>query len=137
MYQVSAAYIAAIESGAVQHIHGTLTDVNGDTLTLNDNSMVGNPSIDLRCVEDEEVFMIGQMYTGELSMTLNVPYLRRDEIIGGEVRLWFSVDGAADEVPLGVFDVTSAERESGSRLTVKAVDHISRLDSELKTTTLV
>ena len=131
MYQVSAAYIAAIESGAVQHIHGTLTDVNGDTLTLDDSTMVGNPSIDLRCVEDEEVFMIGQMYTGELSMILNVPYLRRDEIIGGEVRLWFSVDGAADEVPLGVFDVTSAERESGSRLTVKAVDHISRLDAEL------
>lgn len=131
MYQVSAAYIAAIESGAVQHIHGTLTDVNGDTLTLDDSTMVGNPSIDLRCVEDEEVFMIGQMYTGELSMILNVPYLRRDEIIGGEVRMWFSVDGAADEVPLGVFDVTSAERESGSRLTVKAVDHISRLDSEL------
>ena len=136
MYQISQEYIEALESGAVQHIRGILTDVYGAETVLDDDTMVGNPSIDLRCVEDEEVFMVGQMYTGELSIILNVPSLRRDELLGGEIKLWFSVEGAEDEVPLGVFDISSAERETGGRLTIKALDHINRLDAAIDDSTV-
>lgn len=127
MYPVSEEYKTAIERGDIQRIWGKLVDVYGRETALDDSNMVGLPAIDRRCVEDEEVFMVGQLYTGELSLELRLEGIRRDELIGGEVRLWFGVGAAADEVPLGVWDISSAERENADILSIKALDHINRL----------
>ena len=132
MYEVSQGFRTAMEAGATQHIKGVLTLTSGVEITLNDDTILGEPDIESQCVENREVFNFGGLYAGKLSITL-ILSLHTDVVVGGIISLDFSVEGyqsGANEewVPLGVWDVKKADRQNENILSVEAMDRIDRLN---------
>lgn len=133
MYTVTQAYRSAIDSGAVQHIRGTLTLASGDEVDITD-LIQGSPKTDSKCVENDNQFMFGQMYVGSVELILLMDADVSD-FQGAEISLDFGVDITGEEepewVPLGVWDVTSAERTAVTstvgKWNVKGMDHLNRL----------
>lgn len=122
------AYRSALASGAAQHLNAVIKDKDGSE--LHNYTIVDTPSIDSRCIEDEEVYNIGGMYVGELDLRIQNSTMRSAVLIGGEVQLTFSVDiDGSDpiEVPLGVWDIVDAKRESYDFIKIKGNDHMGRL----------
>lgn len=116
----------------MQHIRGVLTLLTGQEIVLDDTNMIGDPVTESQCVEDQETFMFGQLYAGKLSLTLGME-ISRDLVIGGEISLEFSVGDTDEWVPLGVWDVSAAERQSEERLAVTGMDRIDRLNVAMDT----
>lgn len=116
----------------MQHIRGVLTLLTGQEIVLDDTNMIGDPTTESQCVEDQEVFNFGGLYAGKLTINLNLTE-KPDLVVGGTVELSFSVEGfqsGANEewVPLGVWDVKRADRVSENCLAVEAMDRIDRLN---------
>lgn len=128
MFQTTAAYRQAIAGFAVQHLTGTLTLASGTVIVLDDNTLGGTPKYEKRCTEDEDVFMFGQLYTGTLELELLSATVSEYELVGAEVSLIFSVDGAEDEIPLGVWTVSQPERRNANSVRLRCVDCVSKLD---------
>lgn len=128
---VSAQFRQKILSGAVQQIRGTLTLIDGsEPIVLDDTNLIGSPEIEMQCTEDADSFGFGELYTGSLSLTLNLPSLMREQLRGGEITLENGVD---DEfVPLGRWTITDPQRDSAGRLKVTALDCVSKLDVPIK-----
>ena len=133
MYEVSQAFRTAMESGAVQHISGTLTLLSGQTITLDDSNLIGEPVFESQCVEDQEVFAFGQVYAGKLTIDLRDIGQSENNILGGSISLKFSVEGftsgnSEEWVPLGVWDIKEADKVTGQRISITAMDRIDRLN---------
>lgn len=128
MYHTTESYRQAIESFAPQHITGRIVLADGREIVLDDTTLGGSPRYEKRCTEDEEIFMYGQMYTGTLELELLSATVSEYELYGAEVSLTFTVDGAEDEIPLGVWTVSQPERRDANSVQLKCVDCISRLD---------
>jgi hypothetical protein len=124
-----AAFRAALAAEAKQHISGRIFDASGTELTVDDNTIVGTPTIDSRCIADEEVFNFGEMYIGELNIRIKNDEARAVELVGGEVRLSFGVDTTMGRItiPLGVWDIAEARRDNVHFLSITGHDHMARL----------
>ena len=130
MYQVSESFQKAIESGKIQHIRGSVTDITGTVTELDDSNLLGAPRYDKQCVENPEVFNFGEMYVGTAEVTVRMPGVLTNRFRGGELRLEFGVDISESEIewiPLGVWDITNPKRETGDRIVLRCSDHMNRL----------
>lgn len=134
MYQfesaaAEAAFNAALDAEAVQHISGRIFDVNNAELIVDDDTITGTPTIDSRCIANEDVFNFAEMYIGELDITIRNDSIRAAELIGGEVRLSFGIDTTIGRVtiPLGIWDIVDAERSDAHFIKITGHDHMSRL----------
>lgn len=141
MYPVSQAYLAAIDSEAIQHLRGTLILADGTETVLADERVFGTPHIDQKCVESDDTFMFGQMYVGTLDIVLNdIAYGSSGAFNGAQITLDFGVQTGADTVewiPLGIWDITSAERLVGDhRWQIKAADRLNRLRTAVDDSTV-
>lgn len=138
MYQFSsdeqkAAFQAALANEAQQHISGRLFSANGTEIPTNSYTIVDTPTIDSRCLENEEIFNIAEMYVGELSMRIENSSIRAVSLIGGEVRLSFGVTTTLGviTIPLGVWDISDAKRESEHYISITGNDHMGRLSTPI------
>lgn len=124
-----AAFRAALDAEALQHISGRIFDASGTELTVDDSTIVDDLAIDSRCLEDEEIFNIADMYVGELTMRIHNDTVRAVELIGGEVRLSFGVDTTLGRItiPLGVWDIVDAKRDNAHFVSLTGHDHMGRL----------
>ena len=133
MYQVSQAFLQAIENGdeSIHHIRCHIKQVDGSEYTLEDEELTGSPAINRQCVEQAEAFAFGQMYVGTAEVTVNMPGAEVNRFRGGELSLEFGIDvEGSDEpewIPLGVWDITDPVREAGETIRIKAIDHLGRL----------
>ena len=121
------AFRTALANGAMQHISSVMKNKSGSIVY--DYTIADSPSIDSRCIEDEDVFNIAGMYVGQLDMRIKNSNVRAVNLIGGEVSLTFSIDSGNStiSVPLGVFDIVDAKRESENFIKIVGHDHMGRL----------
>lgn len=126
MYQVSERYLETIEQ-AVQNsrIIGTI----GDVAFTENNILEGSFSITNQCCDGSNV-QIGQVYVGQLNITLVGMDLTRYTVMHSAIIPHFSLklnNGQWENVPLGIYDVDSAEwTETG--IVITAYDRMSRFD---------
>lgn len=130
MYNVSQAYRTAIDTGAIQHIRGSIIYPSGivDDITF---FIKGSPHIETKCVENDDTFMFGQLYIGSCEVVVCISDATSDQFTGAEITLDFGVDIAGSDepewVPLGIWDITSAERGAADEWTIKAQDRMHRM----------
>lgn len=130
MYPVTERFLKAIESGKIQRIRGSVTDITGAAIKLDDNNLIGIPRYDKQCVENPDVFNFGEMYVGTAEVTIHMPGVLTNRFRGGELRLEFGVDISESEIewiPLGVWDITEPKREAGDRIILRCSDRMNRL----------
>ena len=144
MYSVTQAYLNAIDNNAVQHIRGVITFASGDTLSIPNEAngiyIEGDPHTETRCVESEDTFMFGQLYIGSVELTIRLPGASQSMFTGAELSLDFGVDIAGSEelewVPLGVWDIASAERGAADKWDIRGLDRLNRLRGDFNIDTV-
>lgn len=144
MYSVTQAYLNAIDNNAVQHIRGVITFASGDTLSIPDEEngvyIEGSPHTETRCVESEDTFMFGQLYIGSVELTIRLPGASQSMFTGAELSLDFGVEVAGSEepewVPLGVWDIASAERGAADKWDIRGLDRLNRLRGDFNIDTV-
>ena len=125
---ITTAWKDALMAGAIQHISGTLTLINGDTVTLTEAN-ISKPNIRLQATSSSDAFMLGELYTGTMDFTLKDTTFRPDKLRGGTVTFNFWLDGYSSiVVPLGVWNITDPQRGSNNEIVIKCVDNTSKLD---------
>ncbi len=130
MYPVSTEFTAAIDNNAQQHIRGSLRLVSGEEIALDDSTLTGSPRYDRQCTENPDTFNFGELYVGSAEITVNMPDIRRDELRGGEFSLEFGVtlsSGGIEWIPIGIWDITTPERDASGRMNIKGFDRLNRL----------
>lgn len=147
MYQFASqeqesAYRTALANGNKQNVSCLIHDKTGQFLQAT-YEIVDSPSIDIRCVEDEDVFNIAEMYVGELNIRFWIAErrIRTDQLIGGFIELSWSIETDEYTVggvtydavgfPIGVWDIADAHRDSEHFISVKANDRIARLSAPM------
>ena len=144
MYEVTQSYRTAMDGGAIEHIKGTITFASGDTLSIPDEAngiyIEGDPHTETRCVESEDTFMFGQLYIGSVELTIRLPGASQSMFTGAELSLDFGVDVAGSEepewVPLGVWDIASAERGAADKWDIRGLDRLNRLRGDFNIDTV-
>lgn len=144
MYEVTQAYRTAIDNGAIEHIKGAITFASGDTLSIPDEAngiyIEGSPHIESRCVENEDTFMFGQLFIGSVELTIRLPGASQSMFTGAELSLDFGVEVAGSEepewVPLGVWDIASAERGAADKWDIRGLDRLNRLRGDFNIDTV-
>lgn len=134
MYPVTEKFLTAIESEALLHIRGTIRSVSGAVIELDDSTLKGSPRVEMQCVADKETFNIGGMYIGIAEVNVILPGVRQNELFGGELRLETGVttEDGIEWIPMGVWDISSAERTTGDEITIRGDDRLSRLKATLE-----
>lgn len=133
-----AAYRAALAAGNVQSV-GCLIYAKGGMQA--DYDIVDSPSIDIRCVEDEEVFNVAEMYVGELNIRIRNETIRATALIGGYIEFYsiikteeYVVEETTYEtvsIPCGVWDIADAKRDSKHFISIKANDRMAKLSTPM------
>lgn len=133
MYTVSDAYKAAIKDNTIiSRLEGTIQKGTGTPIFFTDDSLSwGSLSINSKCVDNSD-FQIGTVYSAELNMSLIAEQIDRyslyDAVIKPTYYLQLS-DGTWEEVPIGVYNITEANRV-GSTIEIQAFDNMTLLDDE-------
>lgn len=129
MYQMSSAFTQALhDQSKVRKIRGSLTELSGTVIDLTDKIWNDDVAVRKQCVANENSFGFGQMYTGELKLSVIIPEIRREEVRGAEIVLEFGVEEVDEWLPLGVWTITDPQRSAEGVLTIKGVDCTARLD---------
>ena len=132
MYEVNnpQAYQNAIAGESQQHIRGSIIYPSGTEQDITD-LIKGSPHIESKCVEDDDTFMFGQLYIGSCEVVVCISDATSDQFTGAEITLDFGIDIAGSDepewVPLGIWDITSAERGAADEWTIKAQDRMHRM----------
>ena len=132
MYSVSSQFRDAVNARALQHISGEITLPDGTVIDLNRNgneNIFGTPSISSQIVSDSDIFNVGELYIGELCIDAVIP--ESAELEGAEISLTVTIDGADDEVPMGVWDISEAKRQPSGITKITAYDHLARLTAPM------
>lgn len=134
MYPVTNAYKRAIEAKAIEHIRGSIRKNSGAVIELNDVNLKGSPRVEMRCTANEESFNIGEMYIGIAEALVILPNTHQNELSGGELRIETGVTTAdgIEWIPMGVWDISSANRTAGDEITVRGEDRLCRLKKPLE-----
>lgn len=135
MYAVSDEYEIAMKK-PVQRFRMTGT-VSGIPFT-DDNILKGSFSITNQCCDDTEM-KIGQVYVGELNVTMISMNLEKYSLIDKAVVPIFGriLESAKyEDVPLGVYNISEAEW-TASGLVIKAYDNMSKLDKSCTVTSSI
>ena len=129
MYNVSQQFKDALAASAKQHIHGKIILADGTVIVLNtygNESILGTPAISTQIVSDSDVFNIGELYIGELTIEVKSS-VSEIELKAAEIELSVSIDGASDIVPMGVWDINTAKQQASGIVKITAYDRIARL----------
>lgn len=136
MYSVTPQFRTLLDSGAIQHIRGAVTLINGETITLTDDN-VKRPTFSKQSTAEAESMGIGQMYTGTVELTLlGATSMQRELLRGGTVSLEFGLDGLDEWVPLGVWNITDPQRASADSIVIRGTDNTERLDVPITDSTV-
>lgn len=123
-------FFESLENSNIQHIKGTIKRLDGVIIDLNEKNLLDGIRYDSQCTEDENVFNFGEMYIGSAEVKVSLPDENINLIKGGELSLYFTVENMEKElIPLGVWDIVTAERESGNIFIIKGYDHLNRLNT--------
>lgn len=126
MYQVSDAYKNAMHQ-PVQKFR--LTGTVGTTPFSDENILQGSFSITNQCSDNNEI-KIGQVYIGELDVTLIDTNLARYSLKNKIIKPYFGLmlaNESYEDVPLGQFIISQADW-TASGIAIKAYDNMSKLD---------
>lgn len=131
MYAVSDAFKAAIYNSYVNdRLAGVITLADGTQLPFGDGDLLSDTLvIDNQCVNGDEL-EFGAVYAGQLSMTITTN-INRYRLLHATVAASYFLalpDGTEEEVPLGVYTVTEANRK-GDTVALKALDNMVRLNT--------
>lgn len=139
---VETAYLNALSNGNLQKMECLIHDASGHQVS--GYKVVDSPSIEVRCVEDEEVFNIAEMYVGELNIRIRTDgdfQIRTVDIIGGTIEATFyvqtdEVDPDTQEyiyrgVSLGKWNIADARRDGEHFVNIKAYDQMSLLSAPM------
>lgn len=126
MYEISEACKTALDGLRVTtKVQGTLTLSNGTVINLeNKDFSQGELSVNSRCVSGSD-FEYGSVYCAELITSIRTDldrYLFYDGFITASVSILLQ-DGTWEEIPMGVYNITEAER-SGRKVEIKAYDNM-------------
>ncbi|MDE5834088.1 MAG: hypothetical protein K2H26_01050 [Ruminococcus sp.] len=122
-------FFEAIENGDVQTIGGRILRTDGEMIMLNESNLINNVYYDSQCTLDENIFNFGEMYIGSAEIEVILTNENINLIKGGELRLYFGTETIKNKwIPLGVWDIVSAEREAGNIFKIKGYDHLNRLN---------
>ena len=119
----------AVNAHRKQHVWGILNLKSGDPVSIRDK-IIGSPTIETQITEDSDVFNISCLYIGTLDIQLELDIGELD-LVGAEIAMYAGVDGAAPTIPMGVFDISDAQKLSDHVLKVTGYDRIARLDAPL------
>ncbi|MCM1508534.1 MAG: hypothetical protein NC177_15595 [Ruminococcus flavefaciens] len=118
----------SIENGDIQHIKGQIRRIDGTVIYLREDNLLDDIYYDSQCTADENIFNFGEMYIGSVEIRAKLPNENVNLIKGGELSLFFRTESMQKWIPLGVWDIVSAEREFENVLTIKGYDHLNRLN---------
>lgn len=141
MYEVNdpQAYQNAITNESQQHIRGSILYPSGIEQDITE-LIKGSPHIETKCVENDDTFMFGQIYIGSCEAVVQIADATTDMFTGAEITLDFGVDvEGSDEpewVPLGIWDISSAERGAADEWTLKAQDRMHRMKGNFNIDTI-
>ncbi|MDE6678702.1 MAG: hypothetical protein K2K02_06650, partial [Ruminococcus sp.] len=122
-------FLESIENGDVQTIGGRIRRTDGEMILLNESNLINNVYYDSQCTSDENIFNFGEMYIGSAEIEVILTNENINLIKGGELRLYFGTETIKNKwIPLGVWDIVSAEREAGNIFKIKGYDHLNRLN---------
>lgn len=133
MYSVSQQFKDALEASAKQHIFGSITLINGNTISLNTNgneNILGTPVISTQIVSDADVFNVGELYIGDLEIEVKLS-VSEVELEAAEIELYVTIDGAVDEVPMGIWDINEAKKQPSGAIKITAYDRIAKLTAPI------
>ena len=132
MYSASADFLTEIKSntrkitwsGTITTIGGSVYDFDTDSASLNGKIIQGSIT---RSISSQSL-NIGTAYASTLSMEIILAGVSRYELYDGIVELKVSIDGATDEIPMGVFTISEASQTS-DHINIKAYDNMLKFDA--------
>lgn len=132
MYPVSDKYKAAIRDSTRKFYYsGKIVTKSGTEYPFENKDIVkGSAYVTNQCCGDSEI-EIGSVYAAELGITL-YSSIDRYTLEGAKITLSFFLlldDGTYEEVPLGIFEVSEANRTINC-LAIKAYDYMLRFDKD-------
>lgn len=132
MYSASADFNTKIKSNA-RHLKwsGTITTVGGVTYAFDTNKNSANGKIVSGSITrsiSSQSLNVGTAYASTLSLEVILPAVSRYELYNGVVSLSFSIDGAADIIPMGIFTISEAN-QALDHITIKAYDNMTKFDA--------
>lgn len=136
MYQVSDAYKKAIKENARKFLwSGEIIRSDGTKIRFADKDIVkGSGYINRKCCADSEI-ELGSVYAAECGITL-LTDIDRYSLDKATISFTFSLkleDGSFEDVPMGVFDITEANRNIRT-LEIKGYDAMLRFDRAFSST---
>ena len=132
MYSVSDAFLEAVQANTRSYYWaGKITTTDGTEYEFGyENILKGSGYISAQCCGSTEI-ELGTVYSAELGITLFLEvdrYSLEDAIIELSCFLQLS-DGTYEEVPMGIFEVSEANR-TGSCLELTAYDYMVRFEED-------
>lgn len=132
MYSASADFNTKIKSNA-RHLKwsGTITTVGGATYDFDTDKDSADGKIVSGSITrsiSSQSLNVGTAYASTLSLEVILPAVSRYELYNGVVSLSFSVDGAADIIPMGIFTISEAN-QALDHITIKAYDNMTKFDA--------
>ncbi|MDE6424606.1 MAG: hypothetical protein K2K89_00455 [Ruminococcus sp.] len=121
-------FLQSIENSDIQHIKGTLRRLDGVMINLDENNLLDGIRCESQCTENEEIFNFGEMYVGSAEVKAIISAEDINLIRGGELRLYFRTESLIKWIPLGIWDIISAEYEIKNILKIKGYDYLNRLN---------
>ena len=123
MYAVSNDFKARIKLPSQKHsISGTI----GAVSFTSDNILRGSLSITNQCSDNNDI-TLGSVYIGELKATFVNVEISRYTWQKLDIKPYFSIEGATDRIPLGVFTISEANW-TVSGIEITAYDYMSRFE---------
>lgn len=130
MYPVSSAFLQAVQENTRRYYWtGQITTKGGAVYPFGYEDIVkGSGYITAQCCGSAEI-ELGTVYAAEMGVTL-FSQIDRYTLEGAEVRLYYHLrlaDGSFEEVPMGIFEVSEANRTAHC-LELKAYDYMLRFE---------
>lgn len=123
MYSASADYLTKIKD-VIRMIHWSGTISTPTPINFSDDDIVTGSLV--RSISGEKL-EVGSVYSSQLNLEVNIAGISRYELIGCEITLNSSLDGALDVIPMGTFTITEA-LQSASKITITAYDSMIKFD---------
>ena len=121
MYPASADYKAAIKSDTVElSWRGDIVTIGGNTYSFTKDDINPDSGSIVRRISTQSL-KIGTVFASTLSIELILPGVSRYELYGATISIVNSVEGAADEIPMGTFTITSAN-QTADHINITASD---------------
>ena len=114
-------FFDSLENGDIQHIKGSIERIDGIIIPLDDSNLINDVHCDSQCTSDENIFNFGEMYIGSAEIDAILPEENINLIKGGKLKLYFRTESILKWIPLGVWDIVSAECEI-NKISIKGYD---------------